>query len=383
MAPPAIRGIKPVWLIPLVFLWQPICGVAAEMVFSGGLERVGHESISVRLADRIVIETRLSATSRLATEKISAQYKIGDQVEITCRQIRPVWEDETGRYQFLELTKLRFLRKPSSAELSEMLAIQPWRGAPNLLSQPSANTPAPKQPGPATLSDAVPDTKLTRAREVNLEYASSMPDFVADETAKRSTANGRSQDWHYVDTIETEITFKGDRAFRDQIRKDGKPWGKPFRALPGFKWYGGFGTEIKQVFDPQCPTSIEADGIAEVHGKRLLKYKFRSPADGCFGPFYLEYQRYNPARTGHVFIDATGGNVIKLDEEASGFPPGFDLAQRNEEVSWDYVKIGDASHLLPVGANFLILYYSGIRWRIEVEYKNHRHFESSSNITFH
>ena len=367
----------------ILLLGQPFHGFAADIVFSGGLERVGHESISVKLADRRVIDARLPATSRLAPEKIAAQYKTGDQVEITCKQIRPVWEDETARYQFLELTKFRFLREPSSAELSEILAIQPWQAAANLLSQPAANVPALKQPGPAMSSDAVPDTKLAQAREVNLEYAWNMPNFVADETAKRYTAEGRSQDWRYVDTVETEITFKGNRAIRDQIRKDGKPWGKPFQALPGFKWYGGFGTEIKPVFDPQCPTSIESDGIAEVHGKQLLKYRFRSPADGCFGPFYLEYQRYNPARTGHVFIDATGGNVIQLDEEATGFPPGFDLAQRAEEVSWDYVKIGDASHLLPVGANFAILYYSGIRWRIEVEYKNHRHFASSTNITFH
>jgi hypothetical protein len=376
-------GMRLAWLIPLVVLGQPFRASAADIVFSGGLERVGHETISVRLADRRVIEARLPATSRLAPEKFAAQYKIGDQVEITCKQIQRVWEDETSRYQFLELTKFRFVREPSSAELSEILAIQPWRGAPNLLKQPAANVPALKKPGPATSSEAALDAKLAHAREVNLEYVSNLPNFVADETAKRYTANGRSQEWHYVDTIETEITFKGNGAIRDQIRKDGKPWEKPFQALPGFKWYGGFGTEIKPVFDPQCPTAVESDGSAEVHGKQLLKYRFRSPADGCFGPFYLEYQRYNPARTGHVFIDATHGNVIQLDEEATGFPPGFDLAQRNEEVSWDNVKIGDASHLLPVGANFVILYYSGNRWRIEVEYKNHRHFESSTNITFH
>jgi hypothetical protein len=52
-------------------------------------------------------------------------------------------------------------------------------------------------------------------------------------------------------------------------------------------------------------------------------------------------------------------------------------------VSWDSVKIGDVAHLLPVAANFVIDYSSGKRWRIEVQYKNHRHFESSTNVTFH
>jgi hypothetical protein len=35
-----------------------------------------------------------------------------------------------------------------------------------------------------------------------------------------------------------------------------------------------------------------------------------------------------------------------------------------------------------VRAEFSVGYKDGTRYRVEVEYKNHRHFESSSNITF-
>lgn len=236
---------------------------------------------------------------------------------------------------------------------------------------------------PVFLLAAGPEqSKLEHAREVNLAYASNMPNFVADETAKRYTSDSGSSHWRYLDTIETEITFKGLRAVRTQIRRNGKPWTRPFQALPGFKWYGGFGTEIRPVFDVQCPTTIEYERRAEVRGKRLLKYRFSSPADGCFVPFYVEDKQYNPARTGHAFIDDPGGNVIQLDEEASGFPADFEFADRKEQVSWDYVKIGDASHLLPVAANFVVVYSSEARAKVEVEYKNHRHFEASTNVTF-
>ncbi|MGA7236834.1 MAG: hypothetical protein WBY44_14200, partial [Bryobacteraceae bacterium] len=73
---------------------------------------------------------------------------------------------------------------------------------------------------------------------------------------------------------------------------------------------------------------------------------------------------------------------IQLDEEATGFPKEIQFAERDEHISWDYVKIGADAHLLPVRANFLVRYYDGTHYRIEVEYKNHRHFEASSNITF-
>jgi len=39
--------------------------------------------------------------------------------------------------------------------------------------------------------------------------------------------------------------------------------------------------------------------------------------------------------------------------------------------------------LLPVAADFVVLNASGDRWHVTVEYANHRHFESSTNVTFH
>jgi hypothetical protein len=224
--------------------------------------------------------------------------------------------------------------------------------------------------------------ELERAREVNLAYAANMPSFVADETARRYTGDSKSPKLRALDTIESEITIIGTRAVRRQIRRNGEPWQRSFEALPGYKWYGGFGTEIKPLFDRECPTAIDYEGTAELRGKKLLKYRFRSPEDGCFAFFYFENQRSNPVRTGHFFTEDPGGSVIQLDEEASGFPSDFELSQRHEEVSWDYVKIGDASHLLPVAATFVVSYSSGARARIEVEYKNHRHFEASSNVAF-
>jgi hypothetical protein len=226
------------------------------------------------------------------------------------------------------------------------------------------------------------DPTLERARKVNLAYAANMPSYVADETAKRYTRSSASRKWQYQDTIQTEITINGSRAVRRQIRRNGKPWEQQFEALPGFKWYGGFGTEIRPVFAPGCSTTLEYDGVASIHGRRLLKYRFASPAEGCFAFLYFDNQQSSPPRTGHVFIDDATGNVMQFDEEATELPVDFGLKQRNEEVSWASVTIGEADHLLPVSANFLICYASGARARIEVEYKNHRHFEASSNIAF-
>jgi hypothetical protein len=169
---------------------------------------------------------------------------------------------------------------------------------------------------------------------------------------------------------------------REQIRKDGKPWKGPFETLPGFKWSGGFGTEIRPLFDPACPTKIAYEGPTEIHGKQLEKYRFGSPADGCFARFYIDSSQFNPGRTGYALVD-DGGHLIELEETADGFPADFKFTRRTEHVTWDYVKIGNDSHLLPIAATFEIFYSSGLRSRIEVAYRNHRHFEASTSVDFH
>jgi hypothetical protein len=365
--------------LALLLILQPSPGFQTSMSFSGNLERVGDKSISLQLPDRIVIDSMLPDTPSLSSPALAAQYHMGDQVEISCKSIRPVWEAATSRYQSLEVTAIHLQRRLSPEEVSKLLEARPREGK-NLLEVPDVPPAAPRK---VTSLDAPGGLELEHARRINLEYVANMPNFVADETARRERSGTKSGPWRHYDTVESEITFRGNRAVRQQIRRDGKPWDQPFDALPGFKWYEGFETEISPLFDPGCPTTLEYQGRSKVSGRQLLEYRFTSPVNGCFPFFYFEYQRYNPARTGQVFIDDPGGNVIQVDDEAIGFPTDFEFARREEHVSWDYVKIGDKSHLLPVRANFLILYSSGTRYRIEVEYKNHRHFEASTNLTFH
>ena len=89
------------------------------------------------------------------------------------------------------------------------------------------------------------------------------------------------------DTVESEIAFQGRRAVRTQIKRNGQAWEQPFDALPGYKWYEGFETEISPLFDPQCPTIIEYRGHFTVNGRALLEYRFQSPVDGCFPFLYF------------------------------------------------------------------------------------------------
>jgi hypothetical protein len=230
-------------------------------------------------------------------------------------------------------------------------------------------------------------TRLEHARKVNLERAANLPNFVADETAMRyKSPHTDPPKWQFVDTIESEILVQGPTFKRQHTLLNGKPWNKA--NFPEFSWSVQFGDELTPLFSPKCRTTIEFEGPAQALGKQLFAYRFHAPKNGCFGSFAVKSglfsprKEYSPARTGRFLIDDPGGNVIQFQEEAHEFPKGFPADPLTQTVTWDFVKIGDNSYLLPVSTEIFGGYTRGALWHVVVEYKNHRHFEAATEIKF-
>jgi hypothetical protein len=226
------------------------------------------------------------------------------------------------------------------------------------------------------LKNAAQDPALEHARQVNLERAANMPNFVADEIVKRYGGRAGSSKWLYEDTIESEITVRGIQISRQNRRRIGKAPDLFPTGLPST----GFGASLRPLFDPTCPTTLAPAGREKLGGKPALVYRFASPADGCFGNLYGQWA-YNAARTGRVLIDELTGEVLRFEEEATGFPRGFGFTQRNQVMTWGSVKIGDDSHWLPVSADFIWKMGANL-YRTAIEYRNHRHFEAATSITY-
>jgi len=350
----------------LAVLLLPIRAAGADLTFTGNLRFVSATTITVRLSNGIVIDARLPKTGELAVEKISVQYKFADQVQIACKNIRAVWDQSVRLYHLLELTHIHFVRAPSEEEAALVSASLSWQSGDNLLK------PVPGAPKPAKAADP---EGLERVREVNLARAAKMPNFSADERATRSLS--RKQ----VDTVESEIAFHGDDAARQHVRINGKPFTNVSGWLPGVNWDSGFGGELKGLLDRDCANTFELAGREELRGKQVAVYRFRAPMDGCFGPGVVGYRHYNPAQTGRILVDETEGNVLQMEKQDVGNAP--ELGGGSKTIySWDYVKIGDASHLLPIATDFVWMNEKGETWHVAAQYKNHRHFEASTDITF-
>ncbi len=351
--------------------------------FSGGLEFVTREELIIRLADGLLVVSQIPKDGRMG-EQLVSKHKFGDQVEIMCKFIDSRFDRNLESYadrqnrRRLELKTIRFLRVSSGEEWSKEIACRARREKGNLLKDiPKNSSPAISPP-----SVSATDVFLQHARDVNLEYVAKLPNFVVDETATQYSSNRFPPKWDYVYTVESELTIRGLRAIHQQMIKNGRPWPEPFEALPGILWKSKFGAQLKALFDPQCPTTLDFSRREDVRGRHVLVYDFAAPPDSCFGDFSIGYRRYFPGQTGEVAIDDSGGEVVRLDAEASGFPSEFDILNWKQTTLWDRVRIGDSDHLLPLSSSIFYHFASSGAWRVDLEYKNFRHFESSTTIIY-
>src|SRR5215467_7702307 len=170
-------------------LLMPCGAFAADLVFSGNLHRVTPTSMTVRLDDGGLIDTRLPKPGSLASGAITARYQLGDRVQITL----------TSSF---ELKKIQYLRPASAEESAQVVTSLSWRREENLLKHPDPPVRAVHDPAAAK-------PEFERARQVGLERAMNLPSFEADETARRWTARQyKPANWQLVDTIESEVTIK-------------------------------------------------------------------------------------------------------------------------------------------------------------------------------
>ena len=331
---------------------------AADRIFSGSLERVTHTSITIRLADGLIVDAVLPAA-------FAVPYHLADQVEIACTPIKTVYDAPAGLHYHLQLKSLRLLRPTSPQEQAATIESLSWQPGENLL-QP-ARVPAP----------TAEPSQLDRVREVNLDYVAKLPNFVADETNLRYRSYDPGKPWGLEHTVQDEVTVKDHRVFRRNVHKRAATLSGALDKPLNFD----FGLHLEAVFGPQCASNVEFVGREEVDGQPMLVYFFHIPPGACFVAVHNGNRQF-AAITGRILVDASNLHVFRSEWVGTGFPEKFAVDHFTTTEQWGYATIGGSSYLVPVSSEIVLRMSDGSTERGKTEYRNHRHFEAATSITF-
>ncbi len=225
-----------------------------------------------------------------------------------------------------------------------------------------------------------------------------LPNFICQETVQRFNSQSQPPKWRDVDTVTAEVTFvsgKGDRY--SNITIDGKKVDVPPEARSGMALRrfldqlhtGGmwslaqFGTEIAAVFDPRSRTNFKFDGeVALPSGSSMLfDFHFYSANNYSF-EIDSDMIRYNPGLTGSIWTDQKGGQLLRVEANATEIDLRFPMSSFFSATNYGDVKIADiGSFLLPTtGETASCDRPSGFCWKDVISFHGCRKFGAEAHI---
>ncbi len=337
--------------------------------FTGMLEYVSPMAIVIRLPDRR--ELQLKIADRNGWKK---RPEIGDFVGLRIRPIQPVFDDAIHALLYAEARKIRFVRKPSAAELEVANASPARLFSGNLLSVRSSLETNPRSEAADTGSDSLADLR----DRVKL-YLASMPNFVADEVTTRLAWKGTPPAWQQLDQIRSEIRFTRRHESRTNIFRNDEPWNAPYEALPGMKWGAAYMSRVRAVFLSHVPIAFAAQGTEVLNGRAVRIYSFSAPPDSITR-WYVGSELLWPSTQGRVWIAVANSCVLQLELKSSGLSSEFPLSFVYEKIVFDYVNVGAAQEALPARSEITWRRQDGTEFTNRNVYRNYRHFETASQL---
>ena len=390
---PQIRLIRLFIPVAALVLMVSQRGFSADDVqYTGSLVAVTPHSVWTRAANGVLKFARLPDTGAVSAPTLASRYKIGDQVLVRSVRIERFPDDEENEWFSLEAKAVDYLRPPSVAELAGALGSSARRRKGNMLPAPASNDPPasmslktlqlPDSPAVAPAKDS-PAAILERSRALTQKYLAALPNFNADEISKqyRSPASNPPK-WQLDETLQSEVSFQGSHAMHRNIVRNGELWNDLFEHLKPATRAGQQNGALAHIFDASCDVTLEFSRRAVEAGTPVLLYRFTSPPDSCFGYTWGDDDdRYPSAHTGEVSIAETDNLVRRLEIVTTGMPKGYASQSGETRATWDYVKIGEERHLLPIEVQVLEVRISGAHLSV-LTYKNHRHFEAFTSISY-
>jgi hypothetical protein len=263
----------------------------------------------------------------------------------------------------------------------------------NRLSEASASlTAAPPPPPPKKVSDGGPPPSyeeqqkiLNDVREYALHYSQSLPNFLCLEVTRRyidRNYKAAEPSWGTLDRLISKLTYFDQKEKYDLMsRNDTSLYGKDYEGVGGTISRGEFGTQLRELFDPESSTDFHWLRWGNLDGKKCHVYEYR--IDQPHSRLTVDYggqQNVTPSYHGLIYVEK-GSNIILRVTVEPNLPAGFPLQDIHSVLDYKYVDISGQQFLLPEFAT-VVMRDGRIGWRNEKEFRSYKKYGVDTSITF-
>lgn len=201
----------------------------------------------------------------------------------------------------------------------------------------------------AQSSDSTIDGIVAAARS----FDERLPNYICKQVTTRYSGATMEGPWKQVDTFEEQLSYFNRKESRSLMAINGKPVDRKKRPRGGLHSANLFGGMLSGIFRAESKTEFQHDGEDVIDGRKAIRLRYRVSRENS----RWKSTQGNPIRTkayvrgfkGQVWADAKTFDVLRFTGQIEAEPgdPEF-LGKTKIDMSYGFVKIGDAEHLLPV-----------------------------------
>jgi hypothetical protein len=198
---------------------------------------------------------------------------------------------------------------------------------------------------------------IENARQKTLDAVEEMPDFVVKQQIQRSIAYAGTNNFTNLDRLVVAVSYRssGEETYRvlsiNGLLQEASESKRSYESVGGTSSTGEFVTMLSTIFKPESLAKFDLIQTDVLRGSRALVYDF-----------YVEKDRAKQVITsvgastdstitgmkGRIWIDRDLGRVLRVESEATDIPANFPIQTARRTIDYDWVKISDEKHLLPL-----------------------------------
>lgn len=238
---------------------------------------------------------------------------------------------------------------------------------------------------PAALGEISPgeaEQVLKAARENSLHYASTLPDFLAQQATTRYFRSSVIEQWQKLDVVTADVAYHNGKEQYSNFSIDGRPRTQPVE-LSGAWTTGEFGTTLEDLMAESTAAQFKLRGQEHAGGFNAVVFDFAvSEANSHWEMVSPDQRRHKPAYEGSVWIDRESKRVVRIEQRALSIPDDFPVSRMEATLQYGFAAIEQKTYLLPAGGEMTACMNGGACTRNVLEFRNFRKFQAESSVKF-
>ncbi len=227
------------------------------------------------------------------------------------------------------------------------------------------------------------DDLVRRAAGAAFDFTEGLPNYLCKEQIARYVSDTKPANWHSIDLVSAVVVYENGKEDYRNIAVNGKPRDS-FKDTDGAWSTGEFGTLLVDLFSPATDAQFHYRRTERIAGVDARVYEYTVDHAHSHWSVGISSQHYMPAYKGSVWIDPQTARVLRIEEQAFGFPSDFPADHVESATDYQYVQMGDArKYLLPVHSeNLTCQRGSDSCQRNTIDFRNYHKYAGESTITF-